>query len=98
MKTQLNIFAEPSHNITPGELSPIIVSARHFDEDADCSDRLLLPALWGVIPVKHQGDYKKHGLTTNNVRMETCRTSPMYKRLLESGRRCVVPIEGDSEI
>lgn len=85
---------DPSYNISPGEVCPILVSAKHFEEHAKGSDRVLLPALWGIVPRWHVGDYKKHGLTTNNIRLENLATSKMYKPALDQGRRCVVPIEG----
>lgn len=88
------LYVEPSYNICPGEISPIIVSARHFGIEAQSSDRYLIPALWGLVPSSYKGDYKKHGLTTHNVRLEGCRKSPVYQRLVESGKRCVVPVEG----
>lgn len=75
-------------------MSPIIVAAKHFDSSSDSSERVLLPALWGIIPRWHSGDYKKHGLTTNNARLESIETSKLYKPCLDRGRRCVVPIEG----
>lgn len=84
----------PSFNVSPGEISPIIVSARHFNPEAEVSDRVLVPALWGLIPRWHSSDYKKHGLTTNNARLETIASSKLYKPCLERGRRCVIPIEG----
>lgn len=80
--------------MSPGQICPIIVSAKHFDEDADASDRVLIPALWGLVPRWHKGDHRKHGLTTNNARMETIETSKLYKPALESGKRCVIPVEG----
>lgn len=86
-------LSAPSFNITPSEICPILTSARHFNESADSSRRVLLPALWGIIPNWHSGD-KHHGLTTNNARMENLSTSKLYKPLLEQGKRCVIPIEG----
>lgn len=83
-----------THNISPGEICPIIVSSKHFSDSADNYDRTIIPALWGMIPRWHKGDYKKHGLTTNNARIETIRTSKLYKPCLTEGQRCVVPIEG----
>lgn len=50
--------------------------------------------MWGIVPRWHVGDYKKHGLTTNNIRLESLDSSKMYKPVLEQGRRCVVPVEG----
>lgn len=78
----------------PGELCPIIVSARHFKDTADPDDRVIVPALWGMIPRWHKGDFKKHGLTSNNARMETILDSKLYKPALMSGKRCILPVEG----
>lgn len=50
--------------------------------------------LWGVIPKYHKGDYRKHGLTTNNCRKEGIQNSRIYKPLLKAGQRCVVLCEG----
>jgi putative SOS response-associated peptidase YedK len=80
--------------MSPGEVCPIIVSSKHFDDTADESDRTLIPALWGIVPRWHKGDHKKHGLTTNNARIETIETSKLYKPLLDSGKRCIIPVEG----
>lgn len=88
------LISDPSYNISPGEIAPIIVSAKHFDPKAKSTDRVLIPALWGLIPRWHTGDYKKHGLTTNNARLETLVTSKLYKPCLERSRRCIIPIEG----
>lgn len=50
--------------------------------------------LWGIIPSYHKGDYRKHGLTTNNCRLEGIQNSRIYKPLLKRGQRCVVLCEG----
>jgi putative SOS response-associated peptidase YedK len=80
--------------MSPGEMCPIIVSAKHFDKNSEASKRVLIPALWGLLPRWHKGDYRKHGLTTNNARMETIETSKLYKPVLNSGKRCILPVEG----
>lgn len=85
---------DPSYNMSPGEVCPIIVSGKHFDDKVDGSKRAIIPALWGLIPRWHKGDYHKHGLTTNNARMETIETSKLYKPLLDRGKRCILPVEG----
>lgn len=87
-------FKDSSHNIPPGEICPIMVSSKHFNETNKSSDRTLVPALWGMIPKWHVGDYKKHGLTTNNARLENLQNSKLFKPALENGRRCVIPVEG----
>ena len=55
---------------------------------------MIVPALWGIVPRWHHGDYKKHGLTTNNARLEKIQSSRLYKPLLDKGRRTVIPVEG----
>lgn len=50
--------------------------------------------MWSIIPYWHRGDYRKHGLTTNNCRLETMTTSKLYKHSLERGQRCVIVCEG----
>lgn len=47
-----------------------------------------------MVPGWHVGDYKKHGLTTNNARLENIENSKLYKQVLHRGGRCVVPVEG----
>lgn len=78
----------------PGDICPIIVSAKHFNKEADHSERAIIPALWGIVPRWHKGDYKKHGLTTNNARIEGIEGSKLYKPCLERGKRCILPVEG----
>lgn len=86
----------PSKNLSPGEVCPIIVSAKHFDNCVDASQKLIVPALWGLVPRWHKGNDLKHGLTTNNARIEQMemKSSKLYCPLLSSGKRCVIPIEG----
>lgn len=84
---------KPSYNLAPQDICPIIVSSKHFDEEQSSADRTVIPALWSLIPKWHKGDYRKHGLTTNNARIEGIKDSKLYKPLLEK-KRCVVAIEG----
>lgn len=83
-----------SYNLPPSFLSPIIVSSKHFNDKVDSSERTIIPALWGIIPRWHKGDYSKHELTTNNARMESLKESKLYKPLLTAGKRCVMVVEG----
>lgn len=105
--------------MAPTDISPVLVSAAHFDvdnEDVDCkefseltdiddkenessqssNDRVLVPMMWGMIPFWHSSslDYRKHGLTTNNCRLETMLESKLYKNAFHKGQRCVVLCEG----
>lgn len=91
---------KPSYNLAPTDISPVLISAAHFDFDTDStatsSDQLLVPMLWGMIPFWHNNslDYRKHGLTTNNCRLETMLESKLYKRAFNKGQRCIVLCEG----
>lgn len=107
----------PSYNLAPTDVSPVLVSAAHFDDDNldtstfqlddidtetnapnenDEGDRLLVPMVWGMIPYWHNisMDFRKHGLTTNNCRLETMLDSKLYKNAFHKGQRCVVLCEG----
>lgn len=85
---------EPSYNIAPTDISPVLVSASHFDDRKDSADRVLVPMMWSMVPRWHKGDYKKHGLTTNNCRLESLAISKLYGPPLDAGQRCVILCEG----
>lgn len=53
---------------------------------------MIVPALWGIVPRWYIGDYKKHGLSTNNARLENIHRSKLYKPAL--GKRAIIPVEG----
>uniref|UniRef100_A0A336MIK4 Abasic site processing protein HMCES n=1 Tax=Culicoides sonorensis TaxID=179676 RepID=A0A336MIK4_CULSO len=87
------------YNTSPQDITPVLVSSDHFTDDSDNSDKkefepVVVPMLWGIIPKYHKGDYRKHGLTTNNCRLEGLQNSKIYKPLMKSGQRCVVLCEG----
>lgn len=84
----------PSFNVAPTDVTPVLVSAVHFDDSADSADRLLVPMMWGMVPRWHKGDYRKHGLTTNNCRLEGLAISKLYGPPLAAGQRCVILCEG----
>jgi putative SOS response-associated peptidase YedK len=42
----------------------------------------------------YQGDYKSHGLSTNNCRLEGLLSSKLYSRPFNKGQRCVVVCDG----
>lgn len=50
--------------------------------------------MWGIIPFWHTGNFLKHGLTTNNCRLENMLQSKLYKKSFRSGQRCVILCEG----
>jgi putative SOS response-associated peptidase YedK len=77
-----------------GEICPIIVSAQHFNEFASPSERLIIPALWGLVPRWHKGDFREHGFNTVNFQVENIDDSRMYKPAFNRGKRCVLICEG----
>lgn len=86
---------KPSHNIAPTDITPVLVSAAHFQDDENItSERVLVPMMWSLIPFWHKGDYKKHGLTTNNCRLEGLTHSKLYQHAFKKGQRCVIICEG----
>lgn len=86
--------------MAPTDVTPVLVSAAHFAADssvaAASSDdgRLLVPMMWGLIPSWHTGNYLKHGLTTNNCRLENLAQSKLYQPSFRAGQRCVILCEG----
>ncbi|KAH8420958.1 hypothetical protein KR222_011246, partial [Zaprionus bogoriensis] len=86
---------QASYNIAPTDITPVIVSAAHFsDAEQQKSARLVVPMMWGMIPAWHKGDYRRHGLTTNNCRLEHLMDSKLYRGPFKRGQRCVVICEG----
>ena len=50
---------EPSYNIAPTDITPVLVSMDHFTDDETVKkqathDRLLVPMMWGMIPFWHK--------------------------------------------
>lgn len=94
---------QPSFNVAPSDIVPVLVSGHHFDycegssEKGENSDdqRIIVPMMWGMIPFWFKGDdYRKHGLTTNNCRLESMLTSKLYKHSFDKGQRCILLCEG----
>ncbi|XP_075146400.1 abasic site processing protein HMCES [Haematobia irritans] len=88
----------PSYNMAPADVTPVMVSKYHFYDDEDAksmeNNRVIVPMLWGMIPFWHKGDYRKHGLTTNNCRLEHMLNSKLYRGPFRRGQRCAVVCEG----
>ncbi|ALC47109.1 CG11986 [Drosophila busckii] len=86
---------QASYNIAPTDITPVIVSSAHFTDGEDQKvGRVVVPMMWGMIPAWHKGDYRKHGLTTNNCRLENLMESKLYRGPFKRGQRCVVICEG----
>lgn len=81
--------------MAPTDVTPVLVSAKHFDDAAAADARLVVPMMWGMVPFWHRGtDHRNHGLTTNNCRLEGMLGSRLYAHALRKGQRCVVLSEG----
>uniref|UniRef100_A0A1I8PR83 Abasic site processing protein HMCES n=1 Tax=Stomoxys calcitrans TaxID=35570 RepID=A0A1I8PR83_STOCA len=89
---------EPSYNLAPTDITPVIVSKHHFYDDEVAKNmensRVIVPMMWGMIPFWHKGDYRKHGLTTNNCRLEHMLDSKLYRGPFRRGQRCAIVCEG----
>ncbi|XP_023702163.1 abasic site processing protein HMCES isoform X2 [Cryptotermes secundus] len=81
----------PSYNVAPTDVTPVLVSGSHFSGE---SERMLQPMMWGMVPSWHKGDYRSHGLSTNNCRLEGLLSSKLYSRPFSKGQRCVVVCDG----
>lgn len=66
------------------------MSAQHFERP----NYVILPALWGLIPRWHKGNFREHGFNTINFGLENLDTSRMYKPAFNRGQRCVLVCEG----
>ncbi|XP_039947782.1 abasic site processing protein HMCES [Bactrocera tryoni] len=90
---------QPSYNMTPTDITPVIVSTDHFcddgnNEEFNTQSQVIVPMMWGMIPFWHKGDYRRHGLSTNNCRLEHMLESKLYRGPFRRGQRCVVLCEG----
>ncbi|XP_015429793.1 PREDICTED: embryonic stem cell-specific 5-hydroxymethylcytosine-binding protein [Dufourea novaeangliae] len=81
----------PSCNIGPKDVVPCLVAGSHFAKN---NERVLCSMMWSMIPPWHEGDYRKHTMSTHNARLENLKTSTMYAPPLRKGYRCIVVCEG----
>ncbi|XP_071443802.1 abasic site processing protein HMCES isoform X2 [Hetaerina americana] len=86
---------QPSHNVAPTDVTPILVSGKHFPNlTSDPNKPVVHPMIWGMIPPWHKGTYNNHKLTTNNCRLENVMESRLYNGPLQKGQRCVILCDG----
>ncbi|XP_046395802.1 abasic site processing protein HMCES isoform X2 [Ischnura elegans] len=85
----------PSHNVAPTDVTPVLVSGKHFPGLAsDVEKAVVHPMIWGMIPPWHKGAYNNHKMSTNNCRLENVLESRLYSVPLYKGQRCVVICDG----
>lgn len=77
----------------PGEIVPIMISSCHFQQSSS-NNFTIIPALWGLIPRWHRGNFREHGFNTINFGVKNLDTSRMYKPAFNRGQRCVLLCEG----
>jgi len=83
----------PSTNVAPTSKTPVLVDCSKLG-DQELSQSLKVMT-WGMIPPWFRGpDPTKHGLSTNNARLENLEESKLYKPALMQGNRCVVICDG----
>ncbi|OCT85834.1 hypothetical protein XELAEV_18024003mg [Xenopus laevis] len=86
---------QPSYNKSPQSNNPVLLSLKHFQKDADSSERVLAAMRWGLIPSWfNELDPSKMQYKTNNCRSDTITEKALYKAPLFKGRRCVVLADG----
>lgn len=86
---------KPSYNRSPQTDSPVLVSRRHFQKDADSSERVLTSMRWGLIPSWfRESDPSKMQYSTSNCRSDGMMQKKSYKDPLLKGQRCVVLADG----
>nr|XP_046240471.1 abasic site processing protein HMCES [Scatophagus argus]XP_046240472.1 abasic site processing protein HMCES [Scatophagus argus] len=85
----------PSYNKSPQSMSPVLLSQRHFDEDAPVDERVLASMRWGLVPSWFkENDPSKMHYSTSNCRSENILQKKSYKDAMIKGQRCVVLADG----
>ncbi|KAG7189822.1 hypothetical protein KM043_017482 [Ampulex compressa] len=89
--TESELKYVPSFNMGPRDVLPCLVAGSHFGNQ---NEKVLCPMMWGMIPPWHEGDYRKHTMSTHNARLEGINNSKLYSPPLHRGQRCIVVCEG----
>ncbi|XP_060898349.1 abasic site processing protein HMCES [Labrus mixtus] len=85
----------PSYNKSPQSMSPVLLSRRHFDEDAAVDECVLTSMRWGLVPAWFkEKDPSMMQFSTNNCRSESILEKKSYKDPLIKGQRCVILADG----
>ncbi|KAG9483934.1 hypothetical protein GDO78_009705 [Eleutherodactylus coqui] len=71
---------QPSYNNSPRSNNPVLLSMKHFQKNADCSERVLAAMRWGLIPSWFTGTHpSKMQYNTSNCRSDTMSEKALYK-------------------
>ncbi|KAG9483933.1 abasic site processing protein HMCES isoform X2 [Eleutherodactylus coqui] len=86
---------QPSYNNSPRSNNPVLLSMKHFQKNADCSERVLAAMRWGLIPSWFTGTHpSKMQYNTSNCRSDTMSEKALYKGPFFKNQRCVVLADG----
>nr|XP_033781645.1 abasic site processing protein HMCES [Geotrypetes seraphini]XP_033781647.1 abasic site processing protein HMCES [Geotrypetes seraphini] len=86
---------KPSYNKSPQSNSPVLLSRKHFEKDADTSEQIIASMRWGLIPSWFsERDPSKMQYNTTNCRSDTIMEKTLYKASLLKGKRCVILADG----
>lgn len=86
---------QPSYNKSPQSCSPVLLSHRHFDQEAPVDECVLASMRWGLVPSWfREKDPKKMQYSTTNCRSENILEKKTYKDPLTKGQRCVILADG----
>ncbi|XP_071750765.1 abasic site processing protein HMCES [Centroberyx gerrardi] len=86
---------QPSYNKSPQSMSPVLLSQRHFDENAPADKCVLAAMRWGLVPAWfRENDPSKMKFNTSNCRSESLLQKKSYKDPLLKGQRCVILADG----
>ncbi|KAK2862476.1 hypothetical protein Q5P01_002009 [Channa striata] len=85
----------PTYNSSPQSTSPVLLSHRHFDQNAPVDECVLASMRWGLIPSWFkEDDPSKMRFSTSNCRSENILEKKSYKEPLANGQRCVILADG----
>lgn len=82
----------PSFNKSPSTFCPVLVSKRHFCQDAEPGERVLAAMRWGLVPLWSREPTSTYNM--NNCRSDTMTEKKSYQGPLNKGQRCVVVADG----
>ncbi|KAM6927776.1 LOW QUALITY PROTEIN: abasic site processing protein HMCES [Xenentodon cancila] len=86
---------EPRTTRSPQSSSPVLLSRRHFDENAPVDECVLTSMRWGLVPSWFkENDPSKMHYSTINCRSENILEKKSYKNPLLKGQRCVILADG----
>ena len=59
-----------------------------------CTEAVIQPMLWGLVPSWHDGDPSSLKLKMNNARSDGLLSKASFNKPLQEGKRCVILCDG----